>query len=74
MHKNVLVQLFTPRLSIAKLAMTLRICMCVADLRDVTYGAVGPCISIRIPPEEGHPQSPVFAGKVIRDFECIIEL
>ena len=73
MHKNVLVQLVTPRLSIAKLAMTLSFIR-EADLRDVTYGAVGACISIRIPPEEGIPQSPVFAVKVILNFECIIEL
>ena len=35
---------------------------------------MGGCISIRIPPEKGCPQSSVFAGKVIRNFECIIEL
>ena len=73
MHKNVLVQLVTPRLSIAKLAMTLSFIR-EADLRDVTYGALEKCISIRIPPGEVIPQSPVFAGQVIRNFECIIEL
>ena len=73
MHKNVLVQLVTPRLSIAKLSITMS-GLREADLRDVTYGVMGACISIRIPPEKGNPQSPVFAVKVIRNFECIIEL
>ena len=73
MLKNALAQLVTPSLSIAKLAMPLS-GLREAYLRDVSYGAMGTCISICILLEEEHPQPPVFAGKVIRNFECIIEL
>ena len=73
MHKNVLGQLVTPGLSIEKPTICMR-CLLKPFLRDVTYGTIrGRCISIRIPPEEEDHQSPVFAGQVIRNFECIIE-
>ena len=45
----------------------------VTTIRVVSYTIRDTCISIRIPPEEGDPKTPAFAGKVILDFECIIQ-
>ena len=67
-------QLVTPRLSIAKLSILESYLGVGAPFpRDVIYGLGGTCISIRIPLEERIHLPPVFAGKVICNFEWIIE-
>ena len=69
-HKNVLMQLVTPRLLTVKLIIVKR-GLSKATLRDVTYWVRETWFSIHIPPEEGNPQPLAFARKVIRNFECI---
>ena len=74
LHKNVLEQLVTPDCLIARLDISLS-SLGAPNLRDVSYLMRDPCISIRTPPEA--PlftfHAPVFALKVIRNFECIIQ-
>ena len=72
LHKNVLLHLITPCLSIARQAMFVR-ALGVTILRDVLYMIRVAFISISIPPEEGGPALLAFARKVIRNFECIIQ-
>ena len=73
LQKNVLMHSIMSRLSIAR--QTIRVStLGVAILRDVLYLIRVPCISIRIPPEQGGPTPLAFAIKVIRNFECIIQL
>ena len=74
LHENVLVQFVTPSISIATLAIGAILVRCIGiiTLRDVSWLMKDPCILIDIPPEKGQPQSRAFAGKVIRNVECII--
>ena len=69
LQKNVLVlmQLITPSLSMVTL--TMRACYGIlSTIRDASCMIMERCGSIPMPPEEGDPIAPTFAGKVILDF------
>ena len=74
LQTNVLEQLITQRPSIAELVCIKLRCFGVVGLRAVSLILVimETCISISMPPEEGKEQY-LFAGQVIRNFECIIQ-
>ena len=74
LHKNVEMQLATPNLSIATLAMKVT-CIRALTLRDASYMVRETCgsIGLRFPPEKAIPVTKTFAEKVIRNFECNIE-
>ena len=65
-------QLVTPSLSIAMLAMRVRDAG-LPNLQDVPYMMREILISITVPTDTGHPTTEPFARKVIRNFECIIQ-
>ena len=72
LQKNVLVQSITPSLSMATL--DIRVCfLLLSAIRDVPYMIREICISIHIPQEEGDLMKSAFAGKVLLNFECIIQ-
>ena len=71
LHKNVLLQLVTPSLSMARLTICLQRIIQNA-IRDVSFLIRELCGSICITPEVGAPTTPAFAGKVVLNFEFII--
>ena len=65
-------QLVTPSLSIAMLAMRVRDAG-LPNLQDVPYMMREILISIIVPTDTGLPTTEPFARKVIRNFGCIIQ-